>query len=102
VRLSSRLSLTQQNALLLLAFFILFELLVASAITYFLMLPMARRSTADLAGLRTLSAQTWSELPPVPVLLSRSNWHARMRWRCAPSRRTIPCRPRGGNPICAF
>lgn len=65
MRLSSRLSLTQQNALLLLAFFILFELLVASAITYFLMLPMARRSAADLAGLMTLSAQTWSELPPV-------------------------------------
>jgi len=65
VRLSSRLSLTQQSALLLLVFFILFELLVVSAITYFLMVPMARRSAADLAGLMTLSAQTWSELPPV-------------------------------------
>jgi two-component system osmolarity sensor histidine kinase EnvZ len=65
VRLSSRLSLTQQNALLLLAFFLAFELLVASAVTYFLMLPMARRSAADLAGLMTLSAQTWSELPPI-------------------------------------
>ena len=65
MRLSSRLSLTQQNALLLLVFFLVFELLVASAITYFLMLPMARRSAADLAGLMTLSAQTWSELPPV-------------------------------------
>ena len=30
-----------------------------------LMLPMARRSAADLAGLMKLSAQTWSELPPV-------------------------------------
>jgi two-component system osmolarity sensor histidine kinase EnvZ len=65
VRLSSRLSLTQQNALLLVVFFTIFELLVASAVTYFLMLPMARRSAADLAGLMTLSAQTWSELPPV-------------------------------------
>jgi two-component system osmolarity sensor histidine kinase EnvZ len=65
VRLSSRLSLTQQNALLLVVFFIIFELLVASAITYFLMLPMARRSASDLAGLMTLSVQTWSELPPV-------------------------------------
>ena len=65
MRLSSRLSLTQQNALLLVAFFLAFELLVASAVTYFLMLPMARRSAADLAGLMTLSAQTWSELPPV-------------------------------------
>ncbi len=64
MRLSSRLSLTQQNALLLVVFFIAFELLVASAISYFLMLPMARRSAGDLAGLMTLSAQTWSELPP--------------------------------------
>lgn len=64
MRLSSRLSLTQQNALLLVVFFIAFELLVASAVTYFLMLPMARRSASDLAGLMTLSAQTWSELPP--------------------------------------
>lgn len=65
MRLSSRLSLTQQNALLLVVFFLAFELLVASAVTYFLMLPMARRSAADLAGLMALSAQTWSELPPV-------------------------------------
>jgi len=65
VRLSSRLSLTQQNALLLVVFFLAFELLVASAVTYFLMLPMARRSADDLAGLMALSAQTWSELPPV-------------------------------------
>jgi two-component system osmolarity sensor histidine kinase EnvZ len=65
VRLSSRLSLTQQNALLLVVFFLAFELLVASAVTYFLMLPMARRSATDLAGLMALSAQTWSELPPV-------------------------------------
>lgn len=64
MRLSSRLSLTQQNALLLVVFFLAFELLVASAVTYFLMLPMARRSAGDLAGLMTLSAQTWSELPP--------------------------------------
>jgi two-component system osmolarity sensor histidine kinase EnvZ len=64
VRLSSRLSLTQQNAVLLVVFFIVFEALVASAVTYFLMLPMARRSAADLAGLMALSAQTWSELPP--------------------------------------
>jgi len=65
VRLSSRLSLTQQNALLLVAFFIAFELVTAAATAYFLMLPMARRSAADLAGLMALSAQTWSELPPV-------------------------------------
>lgn len=65
MRPGSRLSLTQQNALLLVVFFLAFEALIASAVTYFLMLPMARRSAADLAGLMTLSAQTWSELPPV-------------------------------------
>ena len=65
MRLSSRLSLTQQNALLLVMFFIAFELVTALAAAYFLMLPMARRSAADLAGLMTLSAQTWSELPPL-------------------------------------
>jgi two-component system osmolarity sensor histidine kinase EnvZ len=65
VRLSSRLSLTQQNALLLAVFFVVFELLTTVATAYFLMLPMARRSASDLAGLMTLSAQTWSELPPV-------------------------------------
>lgn len=65
MRLSSSLNLTQQNALLLVVFFIAFEALVGTAVTYFLMLPMARRSAADLAGLMTLSAQTWSELPPL-------------------------------------
>ena len=65
MKLPSRLSLTQQNALLLVAFLIAFELVTAAATVYFLMLPMARRSAADLAGLMTLSAQTWSELPPV-------------------------------------
>lgn len=64
MRLSSRLSLTQQNALLLVVFFIAFEVVTAAATAYFLMLPMARRSAADVAGLMSLSAQTWSELPP--------------------------------------
>lgn len=65
MRLSSRLSLTQQNALLLVIFFIAFELLTTVVTAYFLMLPMARRSASDLSGLMTLSVQTWNELPPV-------------------------------------
>lgn len=65
MKAAPRLSLTQQNALLLIGAFIVFELLVVAAAAYFLMLPLARRSAADLAGLMTLSAQTWSELPPV-------------------------------------
>ena len=57
-------SLAQQNALMLGLVFIVFELLMAAAVTSFVMLPMARRSTDDLANLMVLSAQTWSELPP--------------------------------------
>ncbi|MBI4995760.1 MAG: HAMP domain-containing protein [Rhodocyclales bacterium] len=57
-------SLARQYALLLAAFFIVFELLMAAAVVGLLMVPMARRAAGDLAGLMVLSAQTWSELPP--------------------------------------
>ena len=57
-------SLASQNARLLVGVFLLFELLVAAAVVFCLMLPMARNSAADLASLMLLSAQTWSELPP--------------------------------------
>lgn len=58
------LSLGQQNALRLAVVFILFEVLIALAVVFLLMLPMAQRAASDLAGLMVLSAQTWSELPP--------------------------------------
>lgn len=57
-------SLARQNTLLLAVAFMLVELLAASALVVFLMLPMARRSADDLASLMILSAQTWAELPP--------------------------------------
>ncbi|MDP1525868.1 MAG: ATP-binding protein [Rhodocyclaceae bacterium] len=57
-------SLARQNTLLLAAAFILIELLAAVALSVYLMLPLARRSADDLAGLMILSAQTWAELPP--------------------------------------
>ncbi|MDP2795831.1 MAG: ATP-binding protein [Sulfurisoma sp.] len=57
-------SLARHNAALLALVFIVFEVLVAAAVVWFLMAPMARRSAEDLAGLMVLSAQTWSELPP--------------------------------------
>ncbi|MDP2368612.1 ATP-binding protein [Rhodoferax sp.] len=57
-------SLAQQNALLLGLIFVVFELLAAAAVAAFVMVPMARRATDDLANLMVLSAQTWSELPP--------------------------------------
>ena len=58
------LSLFQQNALRLTAVFVVFELLIAVAVVFLLMLPMAKQGAADLAGLMVLAAQTWSELPP--------------------------------------
>lgn len=57
-------SLARQNTLLLAAAFMLVELLAALSFAFFLMLPVARRSADDLAGLMMLSAQTWAELPP--------------------------------------
>ena len=62
--LSLSLSLSQQNAIRLGLMFVLFEILAALAVVFFLMLPMAHRAASDLAGLIVLSAQTWSELPP--------------------------------------
>ena len=57
-------SLARHNALLLAGVFIVFELLMAATVVWFLMVPVARRSADDLAGLILLSAQTWNELPP--------------------------------------
>lgn len=57
-------SLLRQNTRLLAAAFIAIELLTALLFVWLVMLPMARRSAADLASLMVLSAQTWSELPP--------------------------------------
>ncbi|MBP6308140.1 MAG: HAMP domain-containing protein [Burkholderiaceae bacterium] len=58
------LSLSQQNAIRLALVFVLFEILVALAVVFFLLFPMARGAASDLAGLMVLSSQTWSELPP--------------------------------------
>ena len=57
-------SLARQNTRLLAVAFVLVEVLAALSFAYFLMLPVARRSADDLAGLMILSAQTWAELPP--------------------------------------
>lgn len=59
-----RISLVGLNTRLLAVVLIVFEILIVGAVMIFVMLPMARRSADDLAGLMLLSAQTWSELPP--------------------------------------
>jgi two-component system osmolarity sensor histidine kinase EnvZ len=56
--------LAQQYRLWLALAFIGIELLAVLAFVWLVMLPMARRSADDLAGLMVLSAQTWAELPP--------------------------------------
>ncbi len=57
-------SLARQNTVWLAAAFILIELLVIGLFAFWVLLPLARRSADDLAGLMVLSAQTWAELPP--------------------------------------
>jgi two-component system osmolarity sensor histidine kinase EnvZ len=57
-------SLARQYTVRLALAFILMELLVAGLTTFFVVLPLARRSADDVAGLMVLSAQTWAELPP--------------------------------------
>jgi two-component system osmolarity sensor histidine kinase EnvZ len=57
-------SLARHNALTLAVAFIVIELLTMALFTLWVLLPLAKRSADDLAGLMVLSAQTWSELPP--------------------------------------
>ena len=59
------LGLAQQNALRLIGVFVAFEVLAALAVAWFLMVPLAHRAADDFAELLALSAQTWSELPPM-------------------------------------
>lgn len=56
--------LARQHSAWLVAAFIGIELLAVLAFAWWVMLPMARRSADDLAGLMVLSVQTWAELPP--------------------------------------
>jgi two-component system osmolarity sensor histidine kinase EnvZ len=58
-------SLFGQTSLTLSIALILFLVLVIGATLRYILLPVAERSTEDLAALMVLSAQTWAELPPV-------------------------------------
>jgi two-component system osmolarity sensor histidine kinase EnvZ len=57
-------SLARQNSVALALAFVAMELLVMVVFAGWVLLPLARRSADDLAGLMVLSAQTWAELPP--------------------------------------
>jgi two-component system osmolarity sensor histidine kinase EnvZ len=62
--LSKHASLARQNTVRLALAFVLMELMVTGLSMFLVVLPLARRSANDLAGLMVLSAQTWAELPP--------------------------------------
>jgi len=59
-----RSSLFRSTAVTVASALLVLQLVIFSAIAYYIMLPMARRSTDDLAALMVLSTQTWAELPP--------------------------------------
>ena len=59
-----RYTLFRSTALTVAGALIVLQLVIFSASAYYIMLPMIKRSTDDLAALMVLSAQTWVELPP--------------------------------------
>lgn len=59
-----RTSLFRSTAIAVASALIVLQLVIFSASAYYIVLPMTRRSTDDLAALMVLSAQTWVELPP--------------------------------------
>ena len=59
-----RSTLFRSTALTVASALLILQLVIFSATAYYIMLPMAKRSTDDLAALMVLSAQTWLELPP--------------------------------------
>jgi len=61
---SKRTTLFRSTAVTVATALIILQLVMFGASAYYIMLPMARRSTDDLAALMVLSAQTWVELPP--------------------------------------
>ncbi len=61
---AKRSSLFRHTSITVASALIVFQLIVLGVSAYFIMLPMARRSADDLAGLIVLSAKTWVELPP--------------------------------------
>ncbi|MGV8934958.1 MAG: ATP-binding protein [Gallionellaceae bacterium] len=57
-------SLFRSTAITVASALIILQLVIFSASAYYILLPMAKRSTDDLAALMVLSVQTWVELPP--------------------------------------
>jgi len=58
-------TLFSKSATTLVITLILLSLITWASAAYFLLIPVAKRSADDLAALLILSAQTWTELPPL-------------------------------------
>ena len=61
---TKRSSLFRHTSITVASALIIFQLIVFGIITFYVILPMAKRSVDDLAGIIVLSAKTWVELPP--------------------------------------
>lgn len=59
-----RAGLAAQTARTLALALAIYIVIAFAAVAWFMLVPMARHSAEDLAALMTLSAQTWTELPP--------------------------------------
>ncbi len=57
-------SLFGRSAVTVMLAFVLFQAFTLATVAYFVLMPLAERSTDDLAELIVLSAKTWVELPP--------------------------------------
>ena len=63
-KLARRSTLFRSTAITVASALVMLQLVIFSASAYYIMLPVTKRSTDDLAALMVLSAQTWVELPP--------------------------------------
>lgn len=57
-------TLFRSTALTVAVALLIMQMVIFTVSAYYILLPMVRRSTDDLAALMVLSAQTWAELPP--------------------------------------
>ncbi len=61
---AKRSSLFRHTSFVVAGTLVIFQLIALGVSAYYIILPMAKRSADDLAGLIVLSAKTWVELPP--------------------------------------
>jgi two-component system osmolarity sensor histidine kinase EnvZ len=82
-------SLFARTAATFIALVLLFQVLLFSVSAYFIVWPLLRNATGDLAALMVLSAKTWVELPPARLGSYRDELHARHALDVEPARGAI-------------